>query len=190
MSIGWERLDDIVSRKYQCGHCGNIIASAKEYKAKSTQYWIYICPHCDEPTYFSGGAQIPGITPGNEVSNLPNDVEALYREARECIAASAYTASVLTCRKLLMNVAVSQRAEAGQSFESYIDYLASKGYVPPNGRGWVDHIRKKGNEANHEIRLMSSSDAMELIDLAEMLLKIIYEFPAKVPKTSKDGRSQ
>ena len=54
-------------------------------------------------------------------------------------------------------------------------------YVPPNGQGWVDHIRKKGNEANHEIRLMSRRDAEELILLAEMLLKFVYEFPSRVP---------
>ncbi len=61
--------------------------------------------------------------------------------------------------------------------------MAAKGYVPPNGRGWVDHIRKKGNEANHEIRLMTKIDAEELVSFAEMLLKFIYEFPERVPKT-------
>jgi hypothetical protein len=54
--------------------------------------------------------------------------------------------------------------------------------VPPNGRGWVDHIRTKGNEANHEIVLMSAEDALELISFSEMLLKFIYEFPSRVPK--------
>jgi hypothetical protein len=53
--------------------------------------------------------------------------------------------------------------------------------VPPNGKGWVDHIRKKGNEATHEIVLMKKDDALELISFAEMLLKFIYEFPAQVP---------
>jgi hypothetical protein len=55
------------------------------------------------------------------------------------------------------------------------------GYVPPNGKGWVDHIRKKGNEATHEILLMSKTDAEELITFVEMLLKFIYEFPSRIP---------
>ena len=63
----------------------------------------------------------------------------------------------------------------------YVQYLADKGFVPPNGKGWVDHIRKKGNEATHEISHMERGDAEELIAFAEMLLKFIYEFPAKVP---------
>jgi hypothetical protein len=59
---------------------------------------------------------------------------------------------------------------------------AAKGYVPPNGKHWVDHIRKKGNEATHEVSLMSESDSKELIVFVEMLLKFVYEFPSIVPR--------
>ena len=45
----------------------------------------------------------------------------------------------------------------------------------------VDHIRKKGNEANHEIVLMEKEDAEDLLVFSEMLLKFIYEFPKRVP---------
>lgn len=83
-----------------------------------------------------------------------------------------------------MNIAVSQNAKEGEPFLAYVEYLAEKGYVPPNGRGWVDHIRKRGNEANHEIELMSEDDAKELVLFSEMLLKFIYEFPNRVPKAS------
>jgi hypothetical protein len=61
---------------------------------------------------------------------------------------------------------------------------ADIGYVPPNGKAWVDHIRKKGNEANHEIVLMKKEDSQELISFVEMLLKFIYEFPNRVPKST------
>jgi hypothetical protein len=62
-----------------------------------------------------------------------------------------------------------------------VQYLADAGYVPPNGKGWVDHIRKRGNEANHEIVIMTPADAKELIAFSEMLLKFIYEFPKQIP---------
>ena len=81
-----------------------------------------------------------------------------------------------------MNIAVEQDAEAGDSFLSYVKFLAEKGYVPPNGNIWVDHIRQKGNEANHEIVFMSAKDAMDLINFIEMLLKFIYEFPGRLKK--------
>ena len=48
-------------------------------------------------------------------------------------------------------------------------------------RSRVD-IRDKGNEANHQILLMTQQDAEELIDFVEMLIKFIYEFPNRVPK--------
>jgi hypothetical protein len=80
-----------------------------------------------------------------------------------------------------MNLAVNLGAKPGEPFIVYVEYLAANGYVPPNGKGWVDHIRKKGNEATHEIVLMQQKDSEELIAFAEMLLKFIYEFPSKIP---------
>ena len=79
-----------------------------------------------------------------------------------------------------MHIAVAKGAKPGKSFVSYVDYLSAKGFIPPDGRDWVDHIRTKGNEANHEIVLMTRDEAVELIAFIEMLLKFIYEFPAKM----------
>ena len=81
-----------------------------------------------------------------------------------------------------MHIAVAKGAQAGESFLSYVQYLADKNYVPPDARPWVDHIRAKGNEANHQIAIMKREDAEELIAFCEMLLKIIYEFPAAVKR--------
>ena len=82
---------------------------------------------------------------------------------------------------MLMNIAVAQGAGEGLKFIEYVEYLAANGFIPPNGRAWVDHIRRKGNEATHEIALMKKVDAEELIAFVEMLLKFVYEFPARVP---------
>jgi hypothetical protein len=93
---------------------------------------------------------------------------------------NSFTSAVLTCRKLLMHIAVAKGAAPGKSFMEYVEYLDQKNYIPPDGKGWVDYIRKKGNEANHEIKIMSVADASDLITFLEMLLKFVYEFPAKV----------
>ena len=79
-----------------------------------------------------------------------------------------------------MNIAVSQGAKEGLKFIEYVTFLSDAGYIPPNGKHWVDHIRKKGNEATHEIELMQAKDAQELLVFVEMLLKFIYEFPQMV----------
>ena len=180
--MGWSGLGGIGSRQFRCGHCGYSVANDKGYHHENMQRRIYICPNCDKPTYFDERAcAFPNVAPGNEVQHLPPELEQLYREARNCCSVSAFTASVLASRKMLMNIAVQQGAKEGLKFIEYVEYLATTGFIPPNGKGWVDHIRKKGNEATHEISLMTQPDAEELISFTEMLLKFIFEFPSRVP---------
>ena len=178
----WTSQQGLVSKEYKCGYCGYVIASSLGYNSNHGQA-IHVCSHCMKPSFFDReGNQVPDVVPGNEVQHLPDELEALYREARNSVSVSSYTGSVLLCRKLLMNIAVTQGAEEGKPFIFYVTYLADNGFIPPNGKGWVDHIRKKGNEATHEIALMKKEDAEELISFAEMLMKFIYEFPSKVPQ--------
>lgn len=181
--MAWSQAQGLQPRKYTCGYCANLVSSERGWQTNvNPVHYIYICPHCENPSFFSPVAQVPGVAPGVEVQHLPENVEKLYREARLAVSVGSCTASVLAARKLLMHIAVAQGAKEGESFLGYVDYLAQKGFVPPNGRGWVDHIRAKGNEANHEIKLMDAAEAGDLIAFAEMLLKFIYEFPSRVPK--------
>ena len=177
----WHGLNNIGSRQFCCGYCGLNVASELGYFDNYSRR-ISICTNCNYPTFFDHNSrQYPGVAPGNEVGHLPEELGKLYREARDCCSISAYTASVLASRKMLMNIAVEQGAQEGLRFIEYVEYLASNGFIPPNGRAWVDHIRQKGNEATHEIALMAPSDAEDLVTFTEMLLKFIYEFPNRVP---------
>ncbi len=185
----WVNVSNLPSRKYTCGYCGNPLASEKGWIGTSRensaiQAFIYICHHCTGPTLLDHtGGQSPGVVFGNAVADIPdNSVSELYDEARKATGAGSYTAAVLCCRKLLMHIAVSKSADTGKSFADYVKYLADKHYVPPDAADWVDHIREKGNEANHEIVILAAEDAKELLAFSEMLLKVIFEFPAAVKK--------
>ena len=188
--LGWDNSGTIGSKNYTCGYCGTAIASQKGWKANGNHAAIYICHMCTRPSFFDGtqaGKQFPGVVFGNHVNDIPEDsVSALYDEARSCTSASAYTAAILCCRKLLMHVAVSKGAEKGKTFVHYVDFLADHHFVPPDAKDWVDHIRKIGNEANHEIVIMPKEEAEELLSFCEMLLKVIYEFPATVKRKYLD----
>lgn len=179
----WGNVEGITSKKYMCGYCGSIVASAIGYLTQDSpnghQAYIYVCPHCERPTFMHINHQIPGISPGNEVGNLPEDIAALYKEACQSVSVNSYTASVLACRKLLMNIAVNHGAKEGATFVSYIEHLANAGFVPPNGLGWVDHIRSKGNEATHEIRLMNKDEAIELISFPRCYSNLSMNFQVK-----------
>jgi hypothetical protein len=180
--INWYGLQTLPKKSYSCGYCGKVVGPNLGFRpeAPTADYLIYICSFCSQPTFFDFGQQTPGAPFGHDINQLPFDVENLYREARKCMTVGAFTAAVLECRKILMNVAVNKGATQGEQFIKYVEFLDSKGYIPPDGKAWVDHIRKKGNEANHEIQQMFQYDADELITFTEMLLRFVFEFPAKV----------
>lgn len=183
----WDHLGTLSSKAYICGHCGNDITSEKGWGGRNKysgvyEVSIYVCHHCNRPTLFiQNGDQTPGGIMGTEVQNVGDkSVYDLYNEARKCTRENAFTAAVLCCRKLLMHIAVSKGDEPGKTFIEYVQFLSEKNYIPPDAKDWVDHIRKKGNEANHEISIMDKESAEDLIIFSGMLLKIIYEFPANI----------
>lgn len=189
LNIRWSNVQSLPTISYNCGFCCLWVASEKGWSAtlgtpSKTIANIRICSNCNSPTFFDAtGKQIPGIVFGNSVTDITDKfVTELYDEARNATGSNCYTAAVLCCRKLLMHIAVSKGANPGESFVKYVKFLADNNYVPPDAKNWVDHIRKKGNEANHEIVIMSKEDAEELLSFLEMLLKIIYEFPAVIKR--------
>lgn len=191
--LDWKRLQ---ACQYVCGHCGSKVGSDKGYECAVVTFsptgreqrrvtaQIFVCPGCNYPTLIArgNGIQVPSPVLGREIQHLPHDIDAVYRECRKSAAQGAYTASVMLCRKLLMHIAVDLGAKKNQGFTYYVEYLASNGYVPPNGKPWVDHIKDLGNEANHEIRLMTAEEAHRLLTFVEMLLIFLYEFPKSVPQ--------
>jgi uncharacterized protein DUF4145 len=187
--LNWSNIVNITSRSYTCGYCGNPLASQNGWQGNLQSNpvkaggYIYVCHQCSCPTFFdvreTFTKQTPGVVFGNTVKDIPDKaLSTLYEEARKCTGMGCFTASVLCCRKMLMHIAVSKGAKEGDSFVSYVDHLANNHFVPPDAKEWVDHIRKKGNEANHEVSIMGAEDAEELLSFVEMLMKVIYEFPA------------
>jgi hypothetical protein len=182
----WIALQAVPAAAYLCGFCGLNVSSERGWNLNHNPNYnrIRLCPSCNRPTFFeTGGIQIPGVPYGRPVPHVPDQIEKLYDEARRSTAAAAHTVAVLACRKLLMHIAVDHGAQTGLNFIEYVEYLANNGFVPPKGKGWVDHIRKKGNEANHEIVLMGPDASNDLLTFIEMLLTFLYDFPARIQTT-------
>lgn len=195
LSGSWSSLYAVSGFSFVCGHCGANAGPSLGYKcsytfknSSRTSGNIYICPTCNKPTFFinktmsSSEEQFPGLMYGNNIDFLPEEILELYNEARNCVSVNAFTASVLSCRKLLMNVAVTKGAQEDKSFAYYVKFLNENHFIPPGSNEWVDHIRNKGNEATHEIPNMGKEDAIELLDFTEMLLRVVYEMPGKMSK--------
>lgn len=190
--LRWINAMTLASKTYTCGHCGNSVASNVGYFRGSLRdgsgapdAQVYICHQCYGPSYFGEDGQVPGVRFGADVKGIDEvTVQKLYDEARDCFSKNAFTAAVLCCRKLLMHIAVSKGADENKNFIEYVEFISAKGYVPPDAKTWVDHIRTKGNEANHEIVVMSEEEAKDLVAFVEMLLKLVFEFPSASKKYS------
>lgn len=105
----------------------------------------------------------------------------MYDEARDAAGAGAYTAAVMVCRKMLMNIAVREGAKEGLYFAQYIEHLESEGFFSPKAKKFVSYVRELGNEANHAIQPRSEADAVAVIEFVGGLLRHNYDLPAKVP---------
>lgn len=182
----WRGRIALRSRNFSCWLCTHTVASDQGFYREHPIEAIYICPHCGAPNYFNNQAQqIPGPTVGSHIDAVPENVQTAYDEARKAFSAGASTASVLMCRKILMNIAVNLKAEENKSFKYYVDWLHDNHFIPPNSKEWVDLIREKGNTATHEIPSLTPEEAKELIIFCEMILRIVYEFPSRAKKKEK-----
>lgn len=187
----WNDVKHIQTREWQCGFCGREVASNRGWNAtnfsghsgqETVTAYVAICPRCDVPSIIGAGpngASIPASKFGERVIDLPDDIATLYEEARHAVTSGAPNSAALSCRKILMHVGVEKGADIGQNFISYVNYLSENGYVPPDAREWIDEIREHGNDANHEIVLITEDEAKDMVEFTAMLLRVVYEYPAR-----------
>ena len=95
-NVWWKGSVGIRSKSYTCGYCGNPIASNSGYYAEldDNEYieYISICHYCRRPTYFDAeNNQVPGPIYGKNIDYIPEQVQRLYNEARNCISCNANT---------------------------------------------------------------------------------------------------
>ncbi len=172
----WKNFDNIKSKKFICWNCNNMVASQYGYMTKNGLSHIYICPHCRAPhVEDENNVEIPGVLPGKSIQRLPKEIETVYEETRNCIAAGAYTATVMILRKILMNLAVEEGAKEGDSFAHYVDYLCENGFVHRRQHEQAKRIQRLGNDVNHKIESRTKEDALELLNLVQLILINNYE---------------
>ena len=180
----WQNISAVPAASYDCGYCSAATASGTGVKSDGNRYFVRFCPNCNGPTFFgAGGVQWPGRKLGLSVSGLSRDVQAVHEEARTSIANNAYTGTVMLCRKILMHVAVEKGAKQDLSFQQYVKWLIDERYAPRGAEHWLDYVRNRANEANHEIVVMNREDAEGVLLFTEALLRGVYELPAMVPST-------
>jgi len=163
---------------YVCGHCSTKISGAvvcTEFEDKPPVKWL-LCPNCNNGSVLARDGNIyPGVMFGPNIEGLPEDIKSAYNEARKCMSVNAFAAAELICRKTLMHVAVEKGAQEGDSFSSYIDFLADKGFVTPPMKGWVTLIKEHGNNSTHKLEKVEKERAESTVMFTGELLRLIYE---------------
>ncbi|MCH7472033.1 DUF4145 domain-containing protein [bacterium] len=170
-------------KQYACGFCEKAVASEKGWiTGASTPHWlILICPICAQPTFFGDeDLQLPRPKLGAPVEHLPPEINAVFEEARTCTEHDCYTAAVMLCRKLLMNVAVDKGAQEGKRFVGYVKYMVEKGMVPLDVESALEKVKDLGNEANHAVTQRSESEAQTILRFLEIVLRMNYEYPRQL----------
>ena len=77
-----------------------------------------------------------------------------------------------------MHVAVDVAgSDKGKNFVAYVDDLEAKGYITTGLRDVVDRVRKRGNDANHDLPASEQEDALVTLRITEHLLRSTYELP-------------
>ncbi len=189
LPLNWQNEQTQNGITYDCGFCGTNTTPSKGWHTANgpERAFILICTKCNRPSFVhTFNQEVKSTTPaariGRDILGLPEKIDLLYNEARKCTSVGAYTSAVLTCRKILMHIAVEKGADEGIKFIEYVKFLEDNNFIPPDGKEWVDHIRSKANEANHEITILSLTDADDLLTFTEMLLRLVFEFKHRLSK--------
>lgn len=165
-----------------CPNCGGSQLILLGYKSngKPTTRWLRRA-NCSHALADNGGKTSPSALPLRVPKGVDGAELILWKEIRECLGVGATTAAVMLCRKLLLHVAVSQGLDEtdakgrGPNFQEAVNYLQAEGVITKKMRTWVDRIRDVGNEANHVIKPVHVSQALDVAEFTEQLLRLTYE---------------
>jgi hypothetical protein len=176
-----------------CAFCGGnqMLLVAKnsqvgaEFGARPRVRWLR-CLSCFRGQVDNAGTISPGVRPLDTPDELDGDDLAAWNEVLGCLSVGANTAAVMMCRKLLFHVAVAhglpERDGSGRApnFAKALKHLEDEGIFTKHMRPWIDKIKDVGNEANHEIPITSSEQAMDVALFTRQLIRLAYELPAMV----------
>jgi hypothetical protein len=104
----WQQAGNLAPNRFICGFCSTTVSSSSGWFAVIGNNQVignlYVCPECQGPNFRYGDLQFPTAAFGKPVAHVPNELNALYEEARSCTSGNSFTAAVLICRKMLMNI--------------------------------------------------------------------------------------
>ena len=161
-----------------CNNCGRVTFLEPKYELRYPAGSQSKTPRYDPPVHaFVGYKQTPGEPYGKEVKHIEPEVKAVYDEARKCYRNEYWTACVMLCRKLIMNIAYKHEEHGiakDKNFTDYVQYMKDKHIVPSQSLEIADKILALGNSANHEIEQLDKPHALICLKFLESIL-VLYD---------------
>ncbi len=191
----WEPIN-LSSKSYLCGHCGVTVAPSVGFMCRQHPTlavphldiaFIYICINCHRPTLEMPGESLsPAPKPGTDIAHLPPTVQKLYNEIRSSMQVGAFTGAVALCRTMIAHVSHEKLGTPTTvSFKAHLDALYASDHLAIGQKIWIDKIRTTANKGIHNLEIISSSEAAAIFDFTQMLLTLLYSFPATLPSPEK-----
>ena len=104
----------------------------------------------------------------------PTDIRKTLDEALTCLAAHAYTATAILCRKALEGVAADKGIRT-QNLVSALEKMRAAGLIDNRLYEWSDALRNAGNEAAHDVSIaISAEDARDIAEFTIAIVDYVY----------------
>ena len=165
---------------------GHLLPEQPIYEHQGGLWWMGRCNACGMPLIVrdQGTLILPTPQPGPVSDDIPDPMRSDLREAKACLAASAWNAAVVMARRSLQCAAVEQGAPAGQLWKQ-IKWLDDNRKITAQQREWADAARWVGNHGAHDtepdlgagkavITAVTEDDARAMVDLVEHLFETLY----------------
>ena len=114
----------------------------------------------------------------------PEPVGRFWLQARPSLKEENWDAAAVMARSALQAALREQKAE-GKTLKQEIDYLASRGILPPIIKNWSDNIRLLGNSSAHpssEEPPIEPANAKDIVRFLDFLFEYLYDLPHQISK--------
>jgi hypothetical protein len=116
-------------------------------------------------------------------ADVPTEIAQVFEEAVKALYADCPRASAVMARRTIEAITVD-KSETNGNLADRLKSLAAKGILQPTLADWAKEVRLVGNAGAHfdPIKLVSTTDAEQLVGFVRELLRYLYELPAELTR--------
>jgi hypothetical protein len=114
----------------------------------------------------------------------PPEVGRFWLQAHRNLAEENWDAAAVMARSALQG-ALRQQNAIGKTLHEEIEYLASKGELPPLMRDWSKTVKQLGNNSAHPNigdEAPTPEDTRDVVKFLDFLLKYLFDLPEDIKK--------